>query len=199
MEQLQICQRRISMSKKRIRENMKAVKSLLTENEIVEYSDMIFHKLEEYISPGDYDAIYTYVAFNEEVKTSAVINYAFHNHIKLAVPKIEHKRMEFYYINRMEDLSPGYYGILEPKTTQKAMDRSILMIVPGLAFDKECNRLGYGAGYYDRYFKNYEHLSVNKIALAYDFQIVKNLEAAPYDKKVDHIITPTRLIHRRSD
>lgn len=185
------------MNKKKIRDDIKTAKTFLTKEEIEEQSNVIFHKLEKYLSLDDYDAIYTYVAFNEEVQTNKVIDYGFRNNIKVAVPRIDNKKMDFYYINQMEDLTCGFYGILEPKTTNKAMDHHILMIVPGLAFDEEYNRIGYGAGYYDKYFKEHKHLSIKKIALAYDFQIVKQIETTPYDEKIDGIITPTRLFYKK--
>lgn len=187
------------MTKIEIRKKMKSLKSKLTMEQVMVYSDKIYHRLKEFISLNKYNAIYTYVAFNEEVQTNAIIEYAFQNNIKLAVPKIENKQMDFYYIQKKEDLKVGFYGILEPKTNRIAKDNHILMIVPGLAFDKECNRIGYGAGYYDKYLLANHQLSIDKVALSYDFQLVDQLEVEPYDIKVDHIITPTKVIHRRSD
>jgi 5-formyltetrahydrofolate cyclo-ligase len=187
------------MTKKEIRKNMKSLKSKLTREQVIEYSDKIYHRLKEFISFEKYNAIYTYVAFNEEVQTNAIIEYAFHNNIKLAVPKIENKQMDFYYIRKKEDLKVGFYGILEPNTNQIAKDNHILMIMPGLAFDKECNRIGYGAGYYDTYLLANHHITIDKVALTYDFQLIDQLEVEPYDIKVDYIITPTKVIHRRSD
>ncbi|ROR29315.1 5-formyltetrahydrofolate cyclo-ligase [Mobilisporobacter senegalensis] len=187
------------MTKNEIRRKMKSLKSTLTADQITEYSNNIFHRLEDFISLDNYDAIYTYIAFNEEVQTNPIVHYGFRNKLKIAVPKIVNKQMDFYYIKQMEELKIGFYGILEPDSHQKAIDDHVLMIMPGLAFDEECNRIGYGAGYYDRYLMANKHLSIHKIALAYDFQIVDQLEVNPYDIKVDHIITPTRVIHKRSD
>lgn len=190
---------RTKLSKKEIRTKMNSLKSILTKEQVLKFSDLLYQRLEDIISMDKYDAIYTYISFNDEVQTQHIIDYAFQNNIKIAVPKIIKKRMDFYYINKMEDLETGFYGILEPRTNHIAKDNHILMIMPGLAFDNECNRIGYGAGYYDKYLVENQHLSINKVALAYDFQLVEQLETEPYDIKVDHIITPTMEIHRRSD
>jgi 5-formyltetrahydrofolate cyclo-ligase len=69
-----------------------------------------------------------------------------------------------------------------------------LMLLPGLAFDFRGNRIGYGAGYYDKYLATHRSESFYKIALAYDFQVVDRIPADEYDIRVDKIITPTRII-----
>ncbi|MDF2943696.1 MAG: hypothetical protein K0S01_2554 [Herbinix sp.] len=69
-----------------------------------------------------------------------------------------------------------------------------LMLLPGLAFDPTGNRIGYGAGYYDRYLSTYPPDHFYKIALAYDFQIKEKIIASEYDVKADAILTPTRRI-----
>lgn len=69
-----------------------------------------------------------------------------------------------------------------------------LMLLPGLAFDCRGNRIGYGAGYYDRYLQLHRASAFYKIALAYDFQLFDSIEAHEHDIAVDMIITPTRTI-----
>ena len=68
------------------------------------------------------------------------------------------------------------------------------MLLPGLAFDPEGNRIGYGAGYYDRYLAKYPKDYFLKIALAYDFQILKQIKGNEHDVKADMIITPNQII-----
>ena len=70
-----------------------------------------------------------------------------------------------------------------------------LIIVPGVAFDKEGNRIGFGRGYYDRFLENYSD-SV-KISIAYDFQLVEKIEAEKHDKKVDIIFLKNNLIEAK--
>ena len=68
-----------------------------------------------------------------------------------------------------------------------------LILMPGLAFDRKGNRIGYGGGYYDKYLSQFKEIS-NKLVLAYDFQIVNNIENEPHDIKVNCIITNNEFI-----
>jgi 5-formyltetrahydrofolate cyclo-ligase len=70
-----------------------------------------------------------------------------------------------------------------------------LMLLPGLAFDPEGNRIGYGAGYYDSYFTSHPDIHFCKTALAYDFQVMDSIPSQSFDHKVDLILTPTRRIN----
>ena len=82
--------------------------------------------------------------------------------------------MHFYEITALSDCVPGAFGILEPAGEEK--DRITtpgFMLVPGLAFDKNGNRLGYGGGFYDKYLASHEEIIT--AALGYDFQIVEKV------------------------
>ena len=99
--------------------------------------------------------------------------------------------MEFYPVSSMNSLSEGAFGILEPSAkdvsaSENAAGKS-LMLLPGVAFDKAGNRIGYGRGYYDRYLAGCPGIS--KIALAFEFQITDRIPAEHTDIKADLIIT----------
>ena len=66
--------------------------------------------------------------------------------------------------------------------------------MPGLAFDKEHNRIGYGGGFYDRYLERYADTDFIKVALAYDFQIFDKLKVEEHDQKIDAVITEDGVI-----
>ena len=61
--------------------------------------------------------------------------------------------MNFYYITSLDELENSDMGIPEPKPVNPADDEFALMVMPGVAFDKNMNRIGYGGGYYDRYLE----------------------------------------------
>ncbi|BCN30590.1 5-formyltetrahydrofolate cyclo-ligase [Anaeromicropila herbilytica] len=195
------------MTKKEIRQQIKSIKEKLSLSEIEEYSDMITHK---FLSSKEYQnsrVIYIYLSFNQEVLTDQIIERALKDQKKVAVPRIdditdenpilEHwnkkKIMNFYYINSKDDLKKGYYGIMEPTNDQLATDENVLVIMPGLAFDNDFYRIGYGGGFYDYFLNSRNSAKMNdtKIALAFDFQILEKFEHSEYDVKVDQIITPT--------
>lgn len=106
--------------------------------------------------------------------------------------------LTFYKINNLkDDFRSGAYGIMEPDTGLEKFDlddSSTVVITPGLIFDENCNRIGYGAGYYDRFFSL--HPDVIKLGVGYDLQIIENLDVEAYDVPLDYVVTNNRLIKR---
>lgn len=96
-------------------------------------------------------------------------------------------------IQGLEDLSPGKFGILEPRPTTAAvtLNRLDLVLVPGIAFDIRGGRLGRGQGYYDRLLAAVNGL---KCGVAFDEQIVDAVPVGPMDVRLNCILTPTRWI-----
>lgn len=108
------------------------------------------------------------------------------------VPKVYGRDMKFHRITALSELKPGKYGILEPDNTDICEPKQGLMIMPGLAFDKEHHRAGYGGGFYDRYLE--QHPAFYKAAVAFSFQIVDHIETERYDLKPDCIITEQAVL-----
>jgi len=185
------------MNKRDIRTQIKHKKSLLSKETIKKDSEIIAGQVIESPIFQECEQLFCYVSFNQEVITTKILPTALEMGKKVAVPKIENQEMKFYEIRSLEDLKPGILGILEPFVTVEAIPSTrmvSLFIVPGLAFDIQRNRIGYGKGYYDRYFVKQEGKPIYKLALAFDFQIFDQLPVEEYDRKVDEIITPTRVI-----
>ena len=112
--------------------------------------------------------------------------------------------MSFYRIDGPEELSPGFRGIPEPPAQEWRKYRiqplpegkSDLIVMPGAAFDRNLGRLGYGGGYYDRFFASEpDHV---KWGLAYDLQMEEELQTEPWDQQMDAVITPGRIFFRES-
>lgn len=182
MEEKQVIRNRIAEQKKK-----------MSEIEIQQKSNHIVEKL---FSLSDYieaECIYAFVNFNQEVVTRQIILNAIDSGKRIAVPKITEKKMKFYFIHSLEDVKSGYMGILEPITEEEATVSNALMLMPGVAFDTNRNRIGYGKGYYDSYLNS--HKIKKKIGLAYDFQIVNEIQADEYDIKPDYILTETKIIY----
>lgn len=142
--------------------------------------------------------IFAYVSFKSEVDTLGFIEYALGDNKIVCVPKIESKEkgIEFFEINSLAHLKAGYYGILEPtancpSANLKEID---LMLIPGLAFDILGGRLGYGAGYYDRFLYQTK-LNFNKVGIAYDFQVIDKVPMDEHDVRIDGIITTKDIIY----
>ena len=121
------------------------------------------------------------------------------------VSDVANKKLNFYQVTDLKsDFIQGAYGIMEPKADLVAFDLSDsikgfasnapVVFTPGLVFDKKCNRLGYGAGYYDRFFS--AHPGLHKIGVAFDKQIIDSLDVEAHDAPLDYIVTDKRLIKR---
>lgn len=136
--------------------------------------------------------VYCYASFHGEAGTWNFMEALLKQGKYIAVPKVKGKQLEFYAISGKKDLEEGVMGIMEPKSTcLKICDPEAPVIVPGVAFDKEGNRLGYGGGYYDRFFER--EPSHPRLGIAYDFQMLDRIPAEPHDKRVHRIITPKGL------
>ena len=102
--------------------------------------------------------------------------------------------MRYFYIHSYDDVAPGYFNIPEPDETrnlEEAADETALLLVPGVAFDKDRHRCGYGKGFYDRYLSR--HTQHATVAMALDFQIVETVPTDVYDICPQMLITPTMI------
>jgi len=115
--------------------------------------------------------------------------------VVIPVTNKESLTMNFYLINSFDDVMEGNYKIKEPINKSKARyfskDKIDLMIVPGIVFDKQGYRIGFGKGYFDRYLSDFNH---SKISLLAEFQIINQIPTNEYDISVDCLITEKKNI-----
>ena len=142
------------MNKKEIRTMIKMRKRQLSREEIIDYSAKVCDMLCAEQVYKKAKVIYPYLAYNQEIITDTLIERAWADGKSVAVPKCyEDNRMEFHRISSFNDTEPGMFDIPEPKHGDIIEDSDVLIIMPGLAFDGNFNRIGYGGGYYDRYLE----------------------------------------------
>ncbi len=175
------------MDKKALRNEIKQKKRAMTEEEIVCASEKLgelFADSKAYKTAG---TIYFYLPYNQEVRTIPMLERALADGKKVAVPKCYGDEMRFIYIDSMEGIEKGYCGIPEPVFDEPvAQDKTALVLMPGLAFDKEGHRIGYGGGFYDKFLaQEPEHPT---LALCYAFQMVDHLETEEFDIPVDTVL-----------
>jgi len=113
---------------------------------------------------------------------------------QLFLPRVEGKQMEFYRTTDLEHFVRSSYGILEPLPGEPLSKDPALFLIPGCAFDLSGGRIGYGGGYYDRYLAARRSIRDLLFGYAYDFEIMESLPLAPYDIRMQGIITPERGI-----
>ncbi|MBI5328310.1 MAG: 5-formyltetrahydrofolate cyclo-ligase [Deltaproteobacteria bacterium] len=143
-----------------------------------------------------------YASFKNEVLTDNIFEYAIAHGKEVFFPRIVRgkKKLMFLRVHGKEDMAPGSYYIKEPVNHREnhpddrpaaALD---IIVVPGIAFDANGNRLGYGRGYYDKALSSLKAKCL-MIALAFDFQILDKIPAETHDVKMDMIITENRVIN----
>ncbi len=175
------------MDKKELRRGIRERKRAMTEEEIVTRSAALgkaFAASELYRKA---ETIYGYLPYNQEVRTVPMLEQALLDGKKVAVPKVIGDEMVFIYLTDLTQVEKGYAGIPEPIANEPvAHDETALVLMPGLAFDREGHRIGYGGGFYDRFLeKEPEHPT---LALCYEFQMLEHLETEAHDIPVDCVL-----------
>ena len=138
--------------------------------------------------------ILIYMSTPIEVDTTEIIKNAWADGKRVAVPRcIPNTRdMEFHYIESLEELSPGSFSVLEPSESNPIVTdfSGCLMIVPGMRFDMNGYRIGYGKGYYDRYMVRFEGISVG---ICYADELRPFMYHGKYDRAVNIVLTDKKI------
>ena len=175
------------MDKKELRRQIREKKRAMTEAQIVAASERLG---ELFLNCPEYQAaktIYGYLPYNQEVRTVPMLEQAMKDGKRVAVPKCYGDQMRFIYMEDLSLVENGYANIPEPIADEPvADDPTALMLMPGLAFTEEGNRMGYGGGFYDKFLAaEPDHPTV---ALCYDFQMVDYIPTDDYDIPVDRVL-----------
>jgi len=155
-------------------------------------SRMIAEQFWQLPAIGKARSILFYASMPGEVDTLAMIEKAIFLGKRVALPIVEKNKGKLIptVILSMEDVHKGTYGIAEPHSDpDKALALKDIdaVIVPGLAFDRCNNRLGRGAGYYDRFLSTLPK-TVTTVGLAFDFQLTESLPTEAHDVRLQQII-----------
>lgn len=200
------------MDKQDYRKAALARRDAIPEIDRERYSRMIIDKLLESKELKGADNVLVYCSYLSEVDTHALIERLLYKGKRVYCPKVTDPKngiMEFYEVRGMKDLTEGYHGIPEPVTTDRyvtgeamhdldsnhtdMLHTDTLMILPGVAFDRDCNRIGYRGGFYDRYIPRIPGAYL--IALAFEEQISEDIfPMESHDIKPDAIYTQARII-----
>ncbi|KXS40495.1 MAG: 5-formyltetrahydrofolate cyclo-ligase [Candidatus Frackibacter sp. T328-2] len=191
--------KKVQEAKAEQREKVLNYRQRLTDRELLGKSMEIKKKLFELKEFQEAEVIMFYIDFRNEVKTEFMIKEALKLGKRVLVPisQVEDRSLLLSELKDYDqELELGTYDILEPKkeyirpVKYKKLD---FVVVPGVAFDEECNRLGYGGGYYDRFSAKLDD-NVMRAALAFEIQIVDEVITGEYDLPVDKVLTEERVI-----
>ncbi|MEN3003884.1 5-formyltetrahydrofolate cyclo-ligase [Dehalobacterium formicoaceticum] len=187
--------------KKKQRKELLKIRGSLDRNQVREKSKIICEKILQFPSFQKASTVMLYLPFRNEVDVMPLIEHLWQENKRVVIPVCEPKDIVIVpseLRDLEEDLAPGTWGILEPKADKMrpvAPEELDCVIVPGVAFDEACNRLGYGGGYYDRFLPRLKE-QTPKIAVAFAMQIVPSLDPDPYDIPMDLVVTEDKVYSR---
>lgn len=184
------------MTKEELRGQMRAMRAELTGDKREAAEQQAVDHMMAFLRQKRPRRFYPFVSCRTEIDTLQLLQRVWKElpEIAVAVPRVEGNRMQFYEARAMNDLHRGAMGILEPAGAEPVRAEDGVMLVPGLAYDERGYRVGYGAGFYDRYFAEYGLCKTNaggvlKIGYAFSFQLVQRMEAQEHDVALDALMT----------
>lgn len=190
--QILIKRKNFSKSNKYIPISKKISKNIISYLEDEKLHTRYVNSIDDKIIIGIYHPIFGEVFLEKQ----------FFSKFHLALPRIIEKNdnnseIEFASISNTQDTQISKLGITEPSIQELSIIPDIIL-TPAVAVDEFCNRIGYGKGYFDKYFKKVRKNNKNllTIAVAFDFQLVYKINSEPHDEKVDLIITESKIIKK---
>ena len=175
------------MDKLQLRRSIRERKRAMTEEEIVSRSEKLCELFLASEAYKNASTIYGYLPYNQEVRTTPMLEQALREGKRIAVPKCYGAEMKFIYLDDLTKVEKGYANIPEPiEDGPIADDPTALVLMPGMAFDREGHRIGYGGGFYDKFLA--QEPNHPTVALCYDFQMLPHLETEEYDIPVDLVL-----------
>ncbi|MDO5135720.1 MAG: 5-formyltetrahydrofolate cyclo-ligase [Eubacteriales bacterium] len=184
-------------TKEEVRKQVFAARAQVTREWVEERSRQIADRVIALPAFKRASRIFAYMDFKNEVMTRFLIEEAWKDGKEVAVPKVVGKELEFYILKDYGQLEKGCMGIMEPARGEKALWEDGLMIMPGVGFDGNNRRVGYGGGYYDRYLA--AHPGIQQVAVAFDFQILEEVPAGPTDILPQLIVTESRVFCKKEE
>ncbi|MBF4695359.1 5-formyltetrahydrofolate cyclo-ligase [Fusibacter ferrireducens] len=181
------------MDKKQIRQNILKARAALSEQERTDYSQ----KIMSYLIHSDVfkkaSQVASFVDFRNEVCMMPINDYILDQGKSLCLPYIDmkSKTMTFHKVQTLSELKLSTYGILEPDPKihpQVDLSQINLVLTPGVAFDDKGFRIGYGGGFYDRFFEKLNP-EIFKFGIAFSIQQLNAIPLEPHDLPLTALIT----------
>ena len=175
------------MNKQELRASIRTRKRAMTEEEIVSRSEKLAQLFLNSEAYRNAKTVYGYLPYNQEVRTVPMLEQALRDGKRVAVPKCYGDKMKFIFMEDLSKVEKGYANIPEPIADGPiADDETALVLMPGLAFDPQGHRIGYGGGFYDKFLAGEPHHPT--LALCYEFQMLDHLETEEFDIPVDYVL-----------
>lgn len=177
------------MTKDELRKEIRAQRPHWTHDEYIHASGEVIQALTTHPKWNDMKEVMLYSSLPSEPYTHELINTLSGQGIKVLLPKVLNgTEMEFRMYEGEDKVSTGPFGIIEPTTPKVTdFDDVNLIVIPGMAFDRQGHRMGKGKGYYDRFLSALPH-HIYRLGICFDYQIRENIPHDEYDIPMDAVI-----------
>lgn len=185
------------MTKSELRAVVKAQQKQLTEEMLAASSKQIIDRLIRTIDFESYTEFFFYYPLAGEISLIPLAAQVLSIRKRIYFPRINGKEMEFYrVVDISRDFVEGSYGVMEPVGGEKPAFEQVICFVPGFAFDASCQRLGHGAGYYDRYLG--QHPEIDKTGICSNRFFIPEIPAESFDVPMQRVVTETTVYEAHS-
>lgn len=182
------------MNKSELRKLLLKRRNSLSREEVLSASEDIINKIEILIKDSKSILLLGFMPLYNEIDLRALYKKIlggyykskYNTDITLALPRVCSKEMRFFKVDSLESLEKSKFGIMEPKIgSEEIIAKNAAVLVPLIGLNRDKKRLGFGGGFYDRYFGRYRENML--YGLAYDFQVDIDFEANEYDITMNHV------------
>ncbi|MEZ5125181.1 MAG: 5-formyltetrahydrofolate cyclo-ligase [Thermoleophilia bacterium] len=188
---------RIASAKSRVRREMLARRSTMSPAVRAAQSRLICQRAADLPEIAAAHTVMGFASFGSEIDTSTLLDSLLACGKQLCLPRVLGPRTMAAHVivNPRADLKPGAWDIPEPTPDRPVVDPAAIdvMVVPGVAFDVQGHRYGYGGGFYDS-FLPHTRAGVPRVALAFELQVVDHLDCEAHDLTVDIVVTEERVL-----
>lgn len=175
------------MTKHELRGQIRSLKRQMAEAQIVEKSEQLCRLFTATDAYRNAKSVYGYMSYNQEVRTLPLLQQALKDGKRVAIPKCYGAEMRFIWMDDLSKVEKSSCGIPEPVADGPiADDETALVLMPGMAFDRQGHRIGYGGGFYDKFLA--AEPTHPTVALCFDFQVVEQLPTEEFDIPVDLVL-----------
>jgi len=183
--------------KERIRQELKEKRLLLSPEEVRSKSLKIVSRARELLKELNPSSYLFFHPIKNEPDLIPLVQELLRDKKRVAFPKIVGREIVPIEIGSLRELQPGRFGILEPPyQPQKVLKEVDAVFVPGIAFDRQGYRIGFGGGYYDRLLEKLPAKA--KIGVCFDFQLLDKIPSDPFDVPMDFVITENLVLRRKA-
>lgn len=186
-------------NKAEIRRIILQKRNSLTKEEVASKSRRIqerLYSLKQFVTAK---CVMAYASFRNEVNTSLIIDKCLKSGKKVFLPLVDKDSdnlIAYEIRDFLTDTAPGSFGIMEPVIKDRKrirIDEIDICLIPGIAFDRSGNRIGWGRGYYDSFLRNLP-ARAGKYGLAYDFQLIERIMSTDKDVPINGLITESEIL-----